>query len=286
MTSDDARTATAPATGEGSPPAFTVWVDHYVSNRATQLATEATIDWDAPCTLPPDVRSAFVRSFQRFELGEDGDGARLLAKARRAGDPVYVDALECLVVEEQRHSALFRRGLEHLGAPTLDAHWSDAAFTALRRLLGLRTEIALFLVAESVAMGYFTALASAAPDPVLRGVGRRIASDEVHHLRFQIDRLRQGFAGTPRPVRAVVGAAWGVVALGAATVLVVDHAAALRACGLRPARAWVDAVRRFRASARLVLAGDEPRMLGPASADDVARSAPAFPGDADLPTLL
>src|SRR5690606_38813238 len=155
-------------------------------------------------------------------------------------------------------------------APTLDAHWSDAAFTALRRLLGLRTEIALFLVAESVAMGYFTALASAAPDPVLRGVGRRIASDEVHHLRFQIDRLRAGFAGTPRPVRALVGAAWGMVALGAATVLVVDHAGALRACGLRPARAWVDAVRRFRASARLALSDDGAGMLGPASADDVA----------------
>lgn len=242
---------------------FGVWVEHFAANRGRQVEMEREIDWDAPCELSAPVRAAFVRSFQRFELGENGDGARLLAKAEKAGDPVYLDALRRLVAEEQRHSALFRRGLSHLGAPALQAHWSDAAFTRLRRLLGLRTEIALFLVAESVAMGYFAALAARAPDPVLRGIGRRIASDEVHHLRFQIDRLRVGFAGTPTPVRAAVGATWGVVALGAATVLVIDHAGALRACGLRPVRAWVGAVRRFALTARMVLGEAGGGMLGP-----------------------
>lgn len=264
MTSDEARTPSATTDRSSTaPPDFTVWVKHFTSNRRAQAALEASVDWDAPCTLPPAARRALVRSFQRFELGEDGDGATLLAKARRAGDPVYVDALERLVAEEQRHSALFRRGLDHLGAPTLESHWSDAAFTRLRRLLGLRTELALFLVAESVAMGYFTALADHAPDAVLRGIGRRVETDEVHHLRFQVDRLHQGFATTPRPVRAVVGAVWGAVALGAATVLVVDHAGALRACGLRPRQAWVDGVRTFHRNARLVLSGPRSGMLGP-----------------------
>lgn len=258
------------AHGDTPPQDFAVWVEHFAANRGAQVALERSVDWDAPCTLGPEQRRAFVRSFQRFELGEGGDGTRLLSKARRAGDLVYVDALERLVAEEQRHSALFRRGLDHLGAPTLDAHWSDAAFTRLRRLLGLRTELALFLVAESVAMGYFTALASAAPDEVLRGIGRRVASDEVHHLRFQVDRLRVGFDGSRAPVRALVGAAWGVVALGAATVLVVDHAGALRACGLRPLRAWGGALRTFGTSAVLALAQPGASMLGPAPAEAVA----------------
>ena len=273
MTSNDAPGPTcsshadepdAPGTG------YAVWVEHFKANRATQLAMEREVDWSAPCEVPPATRAALVRSFQRFELGEDGDGARLLEKARRAGDPEYVEALQRLVVEEQRHSALFRRGLEHLGAPRLDEHWSDAVFTRLRRLLGLRTELALFLVAESVAMDYFTALATHAPDPVLRGIGRRVASDEVHHLRFQTDRLRQGFVGVPRLVRVVVGAAWTVVAAGAATVVVVDHGGALRACGLRPGRVWLDGTRRFVAQARLVLRDPEAGMLGPAPADAVA----------------
>lgn len=242
---------------------FHVWVRHYEENVAVQTAMERDIDWAAACELPDDVRAAFVRSFQRFELGENGDGARLLAKAERAGDPVYTRALRLLVAEEQRHSALFRRGLEHLGAPTLDAHWSDSAFTTLRRLLGLRTELALFLVAESVAMNYFEALESSAPDPVLRGIGRRIAHDEREHLRFQVDRLATGFARTPAPLRAVVGFAWTMVAVGAATVLVIGHAAALRACGLRPGSVWVQGVRRFVTNARTALAGPGPLVRGP-----------------------
>jgi hypothetical protein len=241
---------------------FAAWVEHFENNRAVQVAMERDIDWEAPCELPESVRAAFVRSFQRFELGENGDGARLLAKAEQAGDAIYLDALRRLVAEEQRHSELFRRGLDHLGAPTLSTHWSDAAFTRLRRLLGLRTELALFLVAESVAMGYFTALRASAPDPVIRGIGRRVESDELNHLRFQIDRLRQGFESTPGPVRAVVGLLWGAVAAGAATVLVVDHAGALRACGLRPASFWLAATGTFATSARRVL-GRRGKFLGP-----------------------
>ncbi|MBE1876773.1 ferritin-like domain-containing protein [Myceligenerans pegani] len=226
-------------------PHFTAWVEHFEANVAVQVAMERDVDWDAPCSLPDPVRRAFVRSFQRFELGENGDGERLLAHAKAAGDPVYHRALSLLVAEEQRHSALFRRGLEHLGAPVMRSHWSDAAFTVLRRSFGLRTELALFLVAESVAMGWFTALATAAPDAVLRGIGRRIAHDERHHLRFQVDRLRVGFVGTPAVLRALVGFGWSIVAIGAVTVLVVDHGDALRACGLSPARYWWRALGTF-----------------------------------------
>lgn len=244
---------------------FQSWVDHFVRNTDRQVAMELDIDWSAPCELDEPVRRAFVTSFQRFELGEDGDGATLLAKARAAGDAVYSEALSRLVVEEQRHSALFRRGLEHLGGPRLSAHWSDSAFTFLRRMLGLRTELGLFLVAESVAMGYFTALREAAPTPVLRGIGRRVESDEADHLRFQTDRLRHGFAATSAPVRLLVGLAWGVVAAGAATVLCLGHAGALRACGRHPARYWVAAMGCYVSWARRALGRGEV-FLGPLAA--------------------
>ena len=243
---------------------FDDWVVHFETNPERQRATEATIDWSAPVQLGARERRAFVRSFQRFELGESGDGVRLLRMADAAGDPVYTAALRLLVAEEQKHSALFGRGLRHLAAPSLVGHWTDAAFTRLRRLLGLRTEIGLFLIAESVAMGYFLALADHAPDPVLRGIGRRIAEDERHHIRFQIDRLRVGFRGTPTAARTLVGIAWGIVAAGAATVLVIDHGAALRACGVSPAGYWGRAMRSFRAAARSVLADPGAPLIGPA----------------------
>jgi rubrerythrin len=242
---------------------FQDWLEHFQTNPIRHQEMEATVDWDAPITMDEATQRAFIRSFQRFELGENGDGKRLLAKAALAGDPTYLAALELLVKEEQKHSALFRRGLDHLHAPILQAHWSDAAFVSLRRMLGLRTELALFLIVETVAMDYFEALADQAPDPVLRGIGRRIANDERDHIRFQIDRLRQGFETAPGWHRRVLGAAWTVIAAGAATVVVLDHRGALRACGLEPVAYWRNAITSFRTAARSVLVTAEARRLGP-----------------------
>lgn len=141
---------------------FDLWLAHFQANPTRHREAEATVEWDAAPTVSESERRAFIRSFQRFELGESGDGERLLVKAAAAGDPTYLAALELLVREEQKHSALFRRGLDHFDARALDSHWTDAAFTTLRRLFGLRTELGMFLIAETVAMGYFIALAERA----------------------------------------------------------------------------------------------------------------------------
>jgi len=234
---------------------FDSWVEHFEANADRHRRTDALIDWTVPSALDDRTRRAIAHSFQRFELGESGDGSHLLSMAEAAGDPTYTRALSLLVAEEQKHSALFARGLEYLDAPTIDSHWTDGVFTALRRLIGLRTEIGLFLIAESVAMGYFVALAEQAPDPVIRSIGRRIADDERNHIRFQIDRLGVGFDGISAPGRLAIGLAWGVVAAGAATVLVVDHRAALHACGVRPAAYWVQAMKSFTIAAKSALAG-------------------------------
>lgn len=238
---------------------FERWVEYFRENGTRHAAIEALVNWQAPASISDRDRRAIVRSFQRFELGEGGDGDHLLAKVT---DATQHEALRLLVREEQLHSALFRRGLEHLDAPTLDAHWSDGVFTALRRALGLRTELALFLTAEAVAMPYFVALARGGPDDVLRGIGTRIALDEEHHLAFQIDQLRVGFAGMSAPARVAVFTVWWTVAVGAATVVAVDHGAALRACGLSAGRFWGAALRLFRRSAAAAL-----RRLAPADRD-------------------
>ncbi|MFT0846812.1 hypothetical protein VR010_03560 [Actinomycetaceae bacterium L2_0104] len=224
---------------------FDVWLEYFEANPRRQLSLESAWDHDAAVTMNASQRRALGKSFQRFELGEGGEGDRLLSKARQAGDPIYTRALELLVVEEQKHSALFALGLRRMRVPLLHAHWSDAAFTRLRRALGLRTELALFLIAEATAMEYFEALAEGAPDAILCGIGERISTDEREHLRFQTDRLRLGFADTPRPMRICVGLLWRTVALGAATVLCIDHAGALKACGRSPREYWVRAVSRF-----------------------------------------
>jgi hypothetical protein len=241
---------------------FTVWERHFERNVAEQRVSQDQLDRPARCVLDGRTRRAFVRSFQRFELGESGDGTHLLAKAARAGDPRYTRALALLVAEEQRHAGLFGRGLDHLGGASLPGHWSDTVFTVLRRAFGLRTELGLFLVAEAAAMGYFSALATAAPDPVLRAIGRRLERDERDHLRFQVDRLGQAYRDSPQALRWVVRAALTTLGVGAAAVLVVDHRGALRACGEHPIGYARRAIRILRRQLDQVFTTD-PRPLGP-----------------------
>lgn len=253
---------------------FDAWLVHYRRNPARQARLDAAIDWSAPTPLTGAARAAVGRSLQRFELGESGDGVELLAKAERAGDPVYVEALRLFVAEEQRHSALFARALDHLDWPRLTSHWSDAAFTALRRALGLRTEIALFLVAESVALHYFAALRDGCPDPQVARMATRILADEDEHVRFQVHRLHEGFAGAGRATRAGVRVLWWPVAIGAATVVAVDHRAALRVCGVRPGTLWARALRTFAEASRLALTPGPIPVVGPASTEHLDRAAP------------
>lgn len=127
---------------------YDAWLLYYQRNPQRHARLEETLDWRRQSPLVGADRAAIARSLQRFELGESGDGVSLLAKAGRAQDPTYVAALELFVIEEQKHSELFRRALEYLQYPTLASHWSDAAFVRLRRALGLRLELTLFLVAE------------------------------------------------------------------------------------------------------------------------------------------
>lgn len=246
-----------------TPSPFDPWEEYFERNPQRQRRIESDVDWDAPCVLPAAARGAIAHSFQRFELGESGDGAHLLALAEERGDPAYTRSVRLLVAEEQRHSALFGRGLRHLGADPLPRHWSDAAFTALRRSLGLDTEIALFLVAETVALPWFEGLAGYAADPVVAGIGRRIVTDEREHVRFQIDRLHLDLRRRPVLVRAAVVVPWAAVAVAAAVVLTVGHAAALRECGLRPADVRRRGLRGFAAAVRQVVGGRPGRVLGP-----------------------
>ncbi len=146
------------------------WIAHFHANADRHLTPEQLIPSGTPSPLDARTRRAFVRSFQRFALGESGDGAHLLRMATAAGDPAYTHALALLVQEEQKHAALFLRALDHLDAPALPAHWTDAAFTRLRHLIWLRTEISLFLIAETVATGYFH------PSPTTPRIPRSVPS--------------------------------------------------------------------------------------------------------------
>lgn len=232
---------------------FARWVDHFTDNAAVHARVDAAIPFDADCRLPPDMRGPLVASIQRFQIGESGDGDQLLAKAARAGDADYLSAAQLFVAEEQQHAGLLLRLLAYLDAEPITAHWSDAVFVRLRRVLGLRTELMVLGVAEVVALSYYGGLADRHPDPVVRAVAGRIVADEHHHVAFQRHRLSAGFRHTPPAGRAFAAALWLVVAAGTAVVVAADHAPLLRSIGYRPRRFVSDVLAGFAALERSTL---------------------------------
>ncbi|MFD7031318.1 ferritin-like domain-containing protein [Streptomyces sp. NPDC059917] len=207
---------------------YDAWVRDFEAERERR-ARVGDPDWSGGAVLDP----ALVRSLQRFQVGEDGDGSALIGKARRAGDPAYARAVRLFVAEEQNHARMLALLLAAGGADTLSGHWSDTVFVRLRRTLGLRVELLVLMVAEVVALRYYRAVRDGAADPLVAEVAGRILADEERHVPFHCRRLREGLAGLPRPGRRAVVAAWQVLLAGAAVVVSVDHGPALRGLGVR-----------------------------------------------------
>ncbi|MFB7288667.1 ferritin-like domain-containing protein [Actinacidiphila glaucinigra] len=227
---------------------FARWTERFEEERDRRRATGDPA-WARGAVLHDAVRA----SVQRFQAGEDGDGAYLIAKADGAGDRDYAQAVRLFVAEEQNHARLLARLLDAAGASTIDGHWTDRAFVALRRLLGLRLELLVLMVAEEVALRYYRALREGADDPLTREVAGRILADEQRHVPFHCERLRASLAALPAPARRAATAGWRVAVAGAALLVAVDHGRALRVLGVGRARFVADAVVSSKAAASAML---------------------------------
>ncbi|HET6707952.1 ferritin-like domain-containing protein [Amycolatopsis sp.] len=195
--------------------------------------------WERGAKLHPDV----AKSIQRFQVGEAGDGANLIAKA--AGDDTYLAAVKLFVAEEQNHARILAELLGAAGVPTIGQHWSDTVFVKLRRALGLRLELMVLLIAEVIALRYYRALRDGTGDPLVTEVAARILADEERHVPFHCHRLRGGF---PKPVRAGVFGAWRVMLLGVAITVAADHGPALKQLGVGRREFVTDVLTAFEAA--------------------------------------
>ena len=224
------------------------WLEHFEQNAANH----GEIPWDLGVHVEPYLRVPLVRSLQRFQVGEQGDGKHLIRAARSAGDPVYARTVELFIREEQAHSRLLASLLAAMNAPLLKWHWSDLAFMQLRRLCGLKVELLVLLSAEMIARRYYRALYEGTGDPVLRAAFAQILSDELGHVAFHIDFLQRGLADLPNPARHLIRTAWR--AFFAAVCLVVghDHRSVLKAVGVAPGEFLHDCHRIFKETSRAI----------------------------------
>ncbi|MFI0817329.1 ferritin-like domain-containing protein [Streptomyces sp. NPDC021098] len=206
---------------------FAKWTRRFEDERAYRDA-QGDPDWGQGATLHPAVWAGI----QRFQVGEDGDGANLVDKADQAGDADYAQAVRLFIAEEQNHARLLARLLAAGGMPTLPGHWTDALFVRLRRLLGLRTELLVLMIAEVVALRYYRALRDGTDDALTADVASRILSDEQRHVPFHCERLHASLSELPRTMRRPVMALWRLLLLAVSLVVAADHGPALRRLGI------------------------------------------------------
>jgi hypothetical protein len=205
------------------------WLDYFERNRLDRPEP----DWDRPTPFPSAVAAPLARSLAHFQLGESGEGATLLAEARRTwcDDPDYLAALVLFVAEEQEHARLLELQVLRLGGTLVTRHWTQSWFRRVRRAMGVRFEIQTLLVAEIIGTAYYRLLRSTG-DVVLREMCEIMLRDEAPHLRFHADRVVVEQLRWSRLSRALWSAQFRLLLRAAVAAAWVDHRPALRAVGI------------------------------------------------------
>jgi P-aminobenzoate N-oxygenase AurF len=204
------------------------WLEHFETNSINRME----IPWQSGIHVEPYLRVPLIRSLQRFQVGEQGDGRHLITDAWLAGDATYARTIELFIKEEQEHSRLLARLLKGMNAPLLKWHWSDFAFVQLRRLCGLKVELMVLLSAEMIAKRYYRALYEGTSDPVLRTTFTQILSDELGHVAFHTDFLQRTFDHLSPPARTFIKLVWFAFYIAVARIVAHDHRAVLGAVGV------------------------------------------------------
>jgi hypothetical protein len=190
--------------------------------------------------VPPALRAPLVRSLQRFQVGEQGEGRHLRRAARATGDTRYAGAVDLFLAEEQAHAQLLAALLAALGAPVLSRHWSDGCFIWLRHRAGLYGELLVLMAAEIIGAYVYRLVAQAAPDPAVQTAMGGILDDEAGHVAFHCNALRRGPGALPAPARLAVRWGWRLLFRGACLLVLLDQWAFLAAAGASPVAYWHD----------------------------------------------
>lgn len=187
--------------------------------------------------VSPSTRRALGRSLAVFQVGESGTGEHLFSAASHARAPAwYMQDLKAFVAEEQEHARLLAVVLAGLDYPLRSSHWTDKAFVVIRRIKSLRTEVLTLLVAELIALRYYSALRDGTDDPDLTDVFGRIHADEVRHVAFHAATLPHRLARFSKPVAMIVRALWNVLVTGTSLMVAIDHGTILSATGVSRVR--------------------------------------------------
>jgi hypothetical protein len=206
------------------------WLTYFQHNRTHRRAIAS----EKGIRVEPHLRSPLIRSLQRFQIGETGEGIHLKQGAAATGDAAYAEAIALFIAEEQQHAQMLAGILKIMGAAPLTSHWSDNVFMGVRHLMGLQLELVVLLSAEMIAKRYYRALYEGTQDELLRSLFAQICDDEEGHIAFHCAFLQNAWSQRTPGQRWFVQHSWRAFYQVVCVVVAWDHRSLLRAVGLSP----------------------------------------------------
>jgi len=207
------------------------WFTHFSLRSMTALHVSRC----AALQLTESERRIVTPSIQQFQLGEGSRGRRLLERGqkygRRVNDPLFADALDLFIKEEQQHSRYLAAFMESQDIPLLPRHWVDSIFRKLRGLAGLELSLTVLVTAELIAVPYYRALRGATDSPILKMICTRILEDEANHLKYQASMLARLTFARPRAIQRAITEAQRMFLLGTTLVVWRGHGGVFEAAG-------------------------------------------------------
>lgn len=231
------------------------WLTYFQDNRKARV----DIAFPNELRVPLSMRAPLLRSLQRFQIGETGEGKHLKRFARRMHDPVYEECIDLFIKEEQFHARVLAQMIQSLDGTLLTWHWSDLAFIVLRRMLGLKTEVFILLIAEIIGKCFYKSCADSLENRLLSDAFSLIVLDEIGHLEFHCSFLQEQMKDSPYLLRRAVHYAWCMLFVTACLVFIADHIRSLKVLGVLPRDFLQDCSNTFhRAATRALLLPREP----------------------------
>lgn len=200
-----------------------------------------------------ELREPLIHSLQRFQIGETGEGKHLKKFASKMNDPVYEQCIDMFIKEEQHHARVLAQMIASMDGTLLTWHWSDLVFIGLRRLMHLKTEIFVLLIAEVIGKCFYRVCSAHLEDPLLSDAFSLIVLDELGHLEFHCGFLRNQFQNSPPAVKKFVLYAWAALFYCACFVFVADHKSALNKLNVPPRQFLKECSNTFRICSRRAL---------------------------------
>jgi hypothetical protein len=212
-----------------------LWTQHFRDNQ--HRFTEPSLPVGG-CALPPSTMEPLRHSMAIFQLGESGGGTRLMKYVQRvvSADRLagYEQAVGLFIAEEQYHARLLAKAVTYMGGACLEKQWSNSVFRWLRNHFGVEFNIQILLIAELIAEVYFGILYRKCGDPALRRVCHKLLSDEMRHIAFHTEFLRERLASMPLWRRVLWRGQFRLIQRVTAVAVAWDHRQCFRALGVRP----------------------------------------------------